>query len=81
MEDTFKFKKGEVIIGKWRLLDRIGGGGNSVVYRAVMVNALGIENAIALKLFNKTILKDSKEYIRFVEEIRFQKECSEKGFD
>ena len=62
-----KSGKGHYFLGKYKLLDLIGLGGMGAVYKAVQP---AIGRTVALKVMNRSILKQPKAVTRFLREIR-----------
>ena len=57
-----QFKSGDVIVGRYRLVEKIGAGGFGVVYRAVQ---LGMERDVAVKLLHASESFDENGRERF----------------
>lgn len=55
------------IVGPWTLIEKLGSGGNAVVWRATRD---GLDGEVALKVINAT-KPDKEPYRRFVAEIEF----------
>ncbi len=57
--------------GKWRLVERVGKGGTSVVYRAVPINAEDtIEASVAIKIFESKMTQNADFRRRFDREVK-----------
>ncbi|HEY5283361.1 MAG TPA: serine/threonine-protein kinase [Polyangia bacterium] len=62
--------KGQVIAGKYELLERAGEGGMAVVWRAVMHGAAGFSRPVALKQIKPELRDQERQVAMFVEEAR-----------
>lgn len=67
-----KYKSGDILLEKWKLIKRIGEGGNSVVFTTKNIKNSEKEY-LALKIINiKYLKKEDKKYKRFSGEIKIQ---------
>ena len=62
--------KGQLIAGKYELLERAGEGGMAVVWRAVMHGAAGFSRPVALKEMKPELREQERQVAMFVEEAR-----------
>lgn len=62
--------KGQLIAGKYELLERAGAGGMAVVWRAVMHGAAGFSRPVALKQMKAEFRDQDRQVAMFVEEAR-----------
>jgi serine/threonine-protein kinase len=62
--------KGQLIAGKYELLERAGEGGMAVVWRAVMYGAAGFSRPVALKQMKPELREQDRQVAMFVEEAR-----------
>src|SRR5688572_5521195 len=67
-------KKGDIISNRWHLIDIIGHGGNSTVFKAREAER-GVD--VALKLITSEVKSGSSQYQRLSDEIATQKEFTD----